>query len=195
MKEASSSSSPSPFPFSNLFNANRQEKKGTGSVDTRRMTRGRKPKLEPSVHALRLQWLITDMEKEGITQSEFSRRTGLGVTLVNKYRNLESSGISGVSAETVQAMRDKLGIDPRLFFDPYEGKRPYALYLLDAKREAAQVADLNQRIIDLNQRLQTSEQANVDLRDQLERRLAALEGLAGKPAPVDRGRKTRRSTR
>jgi transcriptional regulator with XRE-family HTH domain len=135
------------------------------------------------------------MEKEGITQSELSRRTGLGVTLINKYRNLESSGISGVSAETVQVMRDKLGIDPRLFFDPYEGKRPYALYLMDAKREAAQVAELNQRIVELNQRLLSSEQANVDLRNQLERRLAALEGLAGQPAPVDRSRKARRTTR
>lgn len=156
-----------------------QQKNGNGAGDTRRMV-GRKRRHSPTVHGWRFHWLITQLEKKGVTQSELARRTGLGVTYINAYRNIESTGVSGISAETVQTMRDRMGLDPRYFFDPYEGERPHEMYLLDAKREAVQLAQYRQELSEIARRLAESERRNADMERRLDERLAAVEGAKTK---------------
>lgn len=48
----------------------------------------------------------------------------------------------GIGAEIVRLMQEGIGLDPRYFYDNYEGERPYELYLLDGKREQRRVEEL-----------------------------------------------------
>lgn len=171
----------SPFPLSNKLEGLTQHKTGNemrDTADTMATPRGRKRRHEPTVHGWRFHWLILQLQKEGISQSELARRTGLGVTYINSYANIETSGVYGIGAETVQVMRDRMGLDPRYFFDPHEGERPYTMYLLDAKREAAQLAEFSAKLAEVTKRLAESERRNSTLETSLEKRLAALEAPA-----------------
>lgn len=123
------------------------------------MGRGRKKKPVATVHAQRLHFLIVDLSRELGSQAEVARRTGLGTQYVGQMFNLnqpESSGAKGVSAEIIQKLYDKLGLDPMFFFDRWRAdeKRSYKRYVKTSRNPAPTAAGLAQQVQTLTQQLQ-----------------------------------------
>lgn len=46
-------------------------------------------------------------------------------------------------------MKDGIGLDPKYFYDDYEGERPHELYLLDSKREEKRIEVLSNSVADI----------------------------------------------
>lgn len=100
-----------------------------------------KPKLTtPTREAQRLAWLVIQFEREGMSQAEFCRRTGIHAPYLNAIRNMETAGARGIGASIVRQVRDGLRVHPNYFFDDYEGERPYKMYLLTAIRDEKRVS-------------------------------------------------------
>jgi transcriptional regulator with XRE-family HTH domain len=120
-----------------------QNKSARAKGDTHRM--GGKPRKNgPTRELLRLRWLIMQLERDGIGQAELARRTGMTTSYVNAIRNPDRGRNSGIGAEIVRQMKDGLGLSEKYFFDDYDGERPYAMYLLDAKREERRIDTLSE---------------------------------------------------
>lgn len=90
----------------------------------------------------RFSWLVVQLEREGLSQAEICRRTGISTTHLNQLRNIERGSRSGIGAEIVRKVKDGLQIDPAYFFDDYEGEKPFQLFLLSAKRDEKRVSAL-----------------------------------------------------
>lgn len=139
---------------------------------------GRKRKDKPTVHGQRLRWLIIQFEEKGTSVPEFAVLTGLGQSYCYAVRDNENAGPKGISAEIIQAVKDGVGLDPRYFFDPYEGPRDHKFYLLDTKREQARLAELQTEVQELRawKREQERRDAERDERErQMQDRIALLE--------------------
>lgn len=125
-----------------------------------------KPRLDQQTRqAARFAALIRELETEGMSQSEFARRTGIETSYINKIRNGERKG---VGADMIQRVRDKLRIDGRnistdYFFDDREPPS-YRVYLLDEKRAEKKIGVLEQQV-----------QTLVAKVEELERRSPAIE--------------------
>lgn len=109
-------------------------------------------------------WLIIQLEKKGIGQAEICRRTGMTTSYVNALRNPQRGRNSGIGAEIVRLMKDGMGLDPRFFYDDYEGERPYEIYLLDARREEKRVEELAKSVSSMRSEL-ASMRAELAARD------------------------------
>lgn len=96
----------------------------------------------PTREGQRFSWLVLQLEREGLSQAEICRRTGISTTHLNQLRNIERGGRSGIGAEIVRKVKDGLQIDPAYFFDDYEGEKPFQLFLLSAKRDEKRVSAL-----------------------------------------------------
>jgi transcriptional regulator with XRE-family HTH domain len=100
----------------------------------------------PTREAQRLQWLIIQFERKGMSQAEFARRTGLHPPYLNAIRNMETAGARGIGAEIVRRVKDGLRIDPAYFYDDYEGERDHQLYPLSAKRDEKRVSAIEEEL-------------------------------------------------
>ena len=123
------------------------------------MGRGRKKKPVATVHAQRLHLLILELVREVGSQAEVARQTGLGGQYVGQMFNLnqpDAVGAKGVSADIIQRLYDKLGLDPMFFFDRWRDgeKRSYKRYSKVARHHAATAAGLAQQMQSLTQQLQ-----------------------------------------
>lgn len=103
--------------------------------------------------ALRFHYLIVQYERQGITQSELSRRTGIHQTYLSKFRNPENSGRTSIGAEIIRAIKEGLQVSPNFFFDDYEGERPVSLYPINAEREKARNSDVDAQITELKEQV------------------------------------------
>lgn len=144
------------------------------------MSSGRKRKDTPTQHGWRLHWLILELVEDLGSQAEVSRQTSLEPQYVNAFRNLESSGVKGVSADIIQTLVDKLGVDPMFFFEAWRPgeRRSYKLYSLENRKISTDNKALEKRVIALESRLD-------EMMDLL--RNARGEG----PKPINVTRKTR----
>jgi len=96
----------------------------------------------PTREAMRFKWLIEHYERQGMSQSEFARLTGIEVSYINKLRNAATSGRSEIGASIIRRVRDGLKIDPSFFYEDYDGPKDPTLFLLSAKRDEKRVKAL-----------------------------------------------------
>lgn len=123
------------------------------------MGRGRKKKPVATVHAQRMHLLIVELARELGSQAEVARQTGLGTQYVGQMFNLnqpDSTGAKGVSADIIQRLYDKLGVDPMYFFDRWRDgeKRSYRRYSKGHRGQSASAASLAQQVQALTEQLQ-----------------------------------------
>lgn len=113
---------------------------------------GGKPRRDtPTREAVRFHWAILYFEQKlGVSGSELARRTGIHQTHINAFRNIQSSGRTGIGAEIVRKMKDGVGLDPAYFYDDYTDRRPVELYLLDHKREEARATALSKQLSEMS---------------------------------------------
>lgn len=119
-------------------------------------------------------------EREGMSQVEFARRTGIGYSHLNAIRNMETASSRGIGAHIVRLVRNGLGIHPDYFYDDYEGEKDHKVYQLSAKREERRFAAIEETLAQQQRELaKLAELAaeNLELKQQnaaLERKLTAL---------------------
>src|ERR1700759_462489 len=155
---------PDPYPVTTNVVTERQDKSEAQKCNASRM--GGKPRRDtPTREALRFHWAILYFEQKlGVSGSELARRTGIHQTHINAFRNIQSSGRTGIGAEIVRKMKDGVGLDPAYFFDDYEGQCPAELYLLDRKRDEARAAELAKQLSQLSSKMTTMEQELAEMR-------------------------------
>lgn len=77
----------------------------------------------------RMAWLIEQLSKES-SLADVARKTGIEASWLSKVRNYETVGLTAVSSDVIEKLRDSLRLNPAYFFDKYEGERPYKTFLL-----------------------------------------------------------------
>ena len=108
------------------------------------MAGGRKRKDTPTQHGWRMHYLVLELIQELGSQAEVARRTGLDAQYINAFRNIETSGVKGVSADIIGTLLEQVGIDPMFFFDTWKPgeKKSYRLYSLENRRNARETQGL-----------------------------------------------------
>lgn len=74
---------------------------------------------EPTREGLRFHWLILQLLERGVSGAELSRVTGVRESHINAFKNIHTSGRSGIGAEIVRFMSKGLGLRPDYFFRDY----------------------------------------------------------------------------
>lgn len=133
------------LPCPSIYNSRdqSQNKSRRETRDARRMG-GKPSETTKTREFMRMHYLVVQLEKRGIGQTELARRTGVKSGYINVFRNPDRGRNRGIGADIVRKMKDGMGLDPRYFFDDYEGERPYEIYLLDAKREEKRIEGIAQ---------------------------------------------------
>lgn len=171
-----------------VLKPDQQQKNEAEQPQARRV--GRKRKALPSRAAMRMHWLVLQAHENGLNARKLAEITGLSESYLSNWKNIKTSGVKGLEDSQIEILVDKLGLDPRYFFDPYEGPRDYTLYLLDKAREAARHLELEAEMRELRKRLHEEQRARIAAEerfDSLANRVAALEGRPGagkRPAEV-----------
>lgn len=124
---------------------------------------GGKPRKDQlSREAMRFGWLVSQLERDGISQSEMARRmTDAGrhygtidATYINKIKNAGVKGIGkGIGADIIRMVKDGLKVDPAYFYDDYDGQKPYQLYSISAKRDEKRVTAIESELAELKKQL------------------------------------------
>lgn len=131
-----------------------------------------------------MHWLVIQADENGIPQSKLSTLTGLSQSYLSNWKNIENGGAKGLSDTVIEAVCDGLGLDARYFFDPYQGKRDYTLYLLDKAREAARHAELESEMKELRKRLQEEQRARIAAEERFDALASRVAALEGRPRPI-----------
>lgn len=147
----------------------------------------------PTREGQRFSWLVLQLEREGLSQAEICRRTGISTTHLNQLRNIERGGRSGIGAEIVRKVKDGLHIDPAYFFDDYEGEKPFQLFLLSAKRDEKRVSALEDGLASTQRTAASQAVELAQLRELLLRQTQEYERTRTPTQPPPRpGARTRR---
>lgn len=166
-----------------------QRKSEAPKRDNPRM--GKQRRDTPTREGLRFHWLIHQLERKGVNGAELARRTGVRESHINGFKNIETSRRTGIGAEMIRRMKDGVGLDPRYFFDDYEGERPHELYLLDAKREERRHEELMAKLSQISQRQLDIEVKLAQLAAQDARRDSRIDALESGRKPAPSGRQKR----
>jgi transcriptional regulator with XRE-family HTH domain len=141
----------------------------------------------PTRERVRFTYLLVQLERKGIGQAELSRRTGMTKSYINALRNPERGRNLGIGAEIVRLMKDGIGLDPKYFYDDYEGERPHELYLLDAKRDEKRIevlsASVQDVLVGMASMRATLAQHDADHAKQIAELTRQLAEARGQPAP------------
>lgn len=89
----------------------------------------------PTREAQRLAWLLQQLYREGLSQADVARRTGIGQSHLSAIQSVTVGGNRGIGAHIVRLVRDGLRIHPDYFYDDYEGEVDHKVYSLSEKRE------------------------------------------------------------
>jgi len=79
---------------------------------------------EATREGLRFHWLILQLLRNGVTGAELSRVTGVKESHINAFKNLHTSGRTGIGAEIVRFMAKGLSLRTDYFFKEYGRKMP-----------------------------------------------------------------------
>lgn len=106
-----------------------------------------------SREAERFRWLIGQLTRDGMSQSEIARRMAAaappGASIHQSYVNKLFSGQrKGIGAGIVRMVKDGLGIHPDYFYDDYDKERDHKLYKLEEKRIEKKVQRLEVRDVE-----------------------------------------------
>lgn len=135
-----------PQPIYDFCHSKRQDQShGTLRDNSRDM--GKKKQLERTREAIRFQALITQLEMDGVSQSEIARKM---CTAAHDPEAVDTSYISlhrrgerqGIGSAIIRMVKDAFRVDPDYFFDDYEGVKDHKLYYLDDRRVEKQLRDL-----------------------------------------------------
>ena len=127
---------------------------------------GRKKKTVATSHARRMHHLVVELLGELGTQIEIAKRTGLVKQYIHQMVHLDepdSVAAKGVSADVMQLLLDRLGLDPWYFFATWRPgeKRSYKDYVrLDPTSPEA----MARRVRELSEQLQEATQKLLAMR-------------------------------
>lgn len=135
-----------------------------------------------------MSYLVHELVTEWGTQAEVARRTGLGQTYVGQLYNAEKARVGGISADIIQLLLDKVGLDPMYFFDkwPDGKKKSYKLYLLSEQREKRRIESLESELAKLRAEQAAEREETRDAIRALSEQMAALSGTPLPASPIPR---------